>query len=93
MNDSRIYQITVKFEDSIIYMTYIKAPANQEEVLRDFVYQQFQDEQPNLSMYSVVDMKENSNAFIENLLGKNPKRVTPQSCLANLASEYANKYQ
>lgn len=93
MNDSRTYQITVKFEDNIIFMTYIDAPKGHAEILKDFMFQQFQEQQPDLSMYSVIDMKKNPNAFIESLLGKIPKKVTPQSCLANLASEYSSKYQ
>lgn len=93
MNDSRTYQITVKFEDNVIFMTYIDAPAEQEETLKDFMFQQFQEQQPDITKYSVIDTKKNPNAFIESLLGKTPKKITPQSCLANLANEYANKYQ
>lgn len=93
MNDSRTYQISVKFEDNVIFMTYIDAPKGHAEILKDFMFQQFQEQQPDITKYSVVDTQENPNAFIESLLGKTPKKVTPQSCLANLASEYSNKYQ
>lgn len=93
MNSSCTYQISVKFEDNVIFMTYLDAPRGHEEILKDFMFQQFQDQQPDITKYSVIDMKANPDAFIEALLGKTPKKVTPQSCLANLASEYSNKYQ
>ena len=86
------YQITVKFDSNVVYMTYIKAPKNHEEILRDFIYQQLQAEQPDITKYQVVNMESNPNAFIESLLGK-PKKVTLQNTLANKLSAYADKYQ
>lgn len=86
------YQIIVKFDSNVVYMTYIKAPVKHEEILRDFVYQQLQAEQPDISKYEVLNMESNPNAFIEFLLGQ-PKKVTLQNSLANKLAAYADKYQ
>jgi hypothetical protein len=87
------YQITIKFATSVAFMTYVEAPSGNEDILKDFFYQQFELEQPDKSAYSVINTEENPNAFIEALLGKAPKKITLESQLANKAFVYADKYQ
>jgi hypothetical protein len=87
------YQITVKFATGVAFMTYVDAPAGNEDILKDFFYQQFGHEQSDKNQYSIVNMEENPNAFIEALLGKAPKKITLESRLANKAFVYADKYQ
>jgi len=87
------YQITIKFATNVAFMTYIEAPWENEDILKDFFYQQFEHEQPDKNAYSVVNLEKNPNAFIEALLGKVPKKITLESRLANKAFCYADKYQ
>ena len=87
------YQISIKFATNVAFMTYVEAPPGNEDILKDFFYQQFELEQPDKSAYSVIDMEKNPNAFMEILVGKIPKKITLESQLANKAFAYSGKYQ
>jgi hypothetical protein len=87
------YQISIKFATNVAFMTYVEAPSGNEDILKDFFYQQFELEQPDKSAYSVIDMEKNPNAFMEILVGKIPKKITLESQLANKAFAYSDKYQ
>lgn len=85
------YLITIKFEDEIILKVIQTAERwGLEEELIAFFYQQYCDEQPDITQYHCINLEKEPGPELKLYLYV--KEMTLQSRLADLAVEYSGKY-
>jgi hypothetical protein len=86
MEDDFVYQIKIKCDDGIILVIYTNGRMNDEDIILDFMWQQYYDVQPNKSKYTVSNLSKEFDKLIE--LPKNVFQVH----LAVRALEYSEDY-
>lgn len=86
MEDDFVYQIKIKCDDGIVLVIYTNGRMNDEDIILDFMWQQYYDVQPNKSKYTVSNLSKEFDKLIE--LPKNVFQVH----LAVRALEYSEDY-
>lgn len=87
--DLDIYQIKITGEDGITLLVYHIAPLNREDIILDFMWQEYFEFQPDKSLYKIINLSNDNNAYhIPRKLFTNPTHFH----LAVKAIEYVEEY-
>lgn len=84
------YLIIIKCDDDVTVQIVAQAKGtNLEQELKDFYYQEYYEQQPDIKQYTVINLVKDpsKNPMI------NPNKMTMQCILANKAVSYSSKYE
>ena len=85
MEEEVIYQIKITFEDGIQLVIYTNGKKDQADIILDYGYQIYWEQQPDISMYQVTSLSEDPSIL------EGPNGIL-RLHLAHRASEYSENY-
>lgn len=65
MEDDFVYQIKIKCDDGIVLIIYTNGRRDEEDIILDYIYQEYYDIQPNKSFYKVSNLSKDYDKLLE----------------------------
>jgi len=86
MKEDFVYQVKIKCDDGIVLLIYTNGRKDEEEIILDFMYQEYYDLQPDKSKYKVLNLSKDYEDIVNT-----PHRII-QLHLAHRILEYSGNY-